>query len=62
MVVIAGAGYLHGEGLEVLSGGRKRQLQVAVETACALVEKDVAEIKDKVRYLGPPPDSKMPYY
>jgi hypothetical protein len=46
------AGYLHGEGLEILSGERKRRVQesiIAVETACALVDEEASEIKGRKR-------------
>ena len=50
-LVYVGAGYLHGEGLEILSGERKRRMQesiIAVETECALVDEDASEIKGRV--------------
>ena len=42
---------MHGEGLQILSGERQKQLQeciIAAETACTLVDEDTAQIREKV--------------
>ena len=50
-MVISGASYMHGEGLQILSGERQKQLQeciIAAETACTLVDEETAQIREKV--------------
>ena len=49
--MIAGAVYMHGEGLLILSGERQKQLQesiIAAEAECALVDEEEAQTKEEV--------------
>ena len=42
---------MHGEGLQILSGERQKQLQeciIAAETSCTLVDEETAQIREKV--------------